>query len=872
MSLSAATTSPLAKGVIPQQGANLSSDAQASGATEAVTRSAQADCSHCGLVVPRGLLEEGAVAQFCCSGCRAVFQLLRGAGLQEYYGFRERIGEVGRPALDVTPAGAEQFDAPVYHQLYCTPGPLGQLSTELLLEGVHCAACVWLVERVGRLEPAVRSARLDMGRSVLTLEWNPEEAPLSQIAATLTKMGYRPRPSRRQEALRMHKKEQRDLLLRMGVAGAVAGNVMLMAFALYSGSVGFDEAKTMDEGTQRFFEVLSLVVSLPALWAAGLFFRGAVASLRTRTPHMDLPIALGIAVGFLWGTYGALSGQGEIYFDSVTALIFFLLVGRYISRRHQLAASDAAELLFAVVPGMATVVDEQGDAGTGRSTPTDEVLVGALVLVQSGEVISVDGYVVNGHSSLDKALLSGESRPVEVSAGDAVEAGALNLGSRLVIRAEKSGRETRVARLMREVERATRTRTRLVAQADRIAGIFTVSVLLLALVVGVAWSLSAPQLGIERALSLLIVACPCALGLATPLALSAGVSQAARARKLIFNPEALEQLAEPSVLVLDKTGTLTEGQLSVTDFFGDAQFAAAAWELEQGATHPIAPALRAFFQSQLEANVAQPLSDEQREEVRSHRSESLGGGLCSQLCGAELLIGSVRYVSERAELPREMADQLAAAEPASSPVLIAWRGRVRAMLWAKDTLRADVASNLKALRAQGFELHLLSGDHSRVVEAVADELRKTTLRPDLFASVRSEVSPEQKQEALRRMTAEGRKVIMVGDGVNDAGALAQASVGIAVRGAAEAARMSADVYLAEAGVSELRELLEGSRRVLQTIRRGIGFSLAYNVVGISLAASGALSPLWAAVLMPLSSLTVVTNAYRSTMFRRPDAS
>ena len=828
-------------------------------------------CSHCGLVVPTGLIDEGAKAQFCCSGCRTVFHLLRGAGLQEYYGFRSRIGEPGRPAIDVVPTGAQQFDEPVYHQLYCLQAGDDQLVTELLLEGVHCAACVWLVERVGRLEPAVRSARLDMGRSVLTLEWKPSEAPLSQIAVTLTKMGYRPRPSRGQEAARMHKKEQRDLLLRMGVSGAIAGNVMLMAFALYSGSVGFGEASTMDEGTKRFFEILSLVVSLPALWAGGIFFRGAIASLRTRTPHMDLPIALGISVGFLWGAYGALSGRGEIYFDSITALIFFLLAGRYLSRRHQLSASDAAELFFAVVPGVATVIDDEEELSRGRSISTEEVLPGALVLVESGEVITVDGQVHEGRSSLDKALLSGESRPVAVSPGDVVEAGALNLGSRLVIRAQKSGRETRVARLMQEVERATHTRTKLTAQADRLAGVFTISVLLLAFFVGVYWSFTSPALGVERALSLLIVACPCALGLATPLALSAGVSQAARVRQLIFNPEALEQMAEPCILVLDKTGTLTEGQLSVTEFFGDKHFVPAAGELEQGATHPIASSLRDFFQSQLETGRLRPLTEEQRREIRDHRSESLGGGLSSQFCGAELLIGSVRFVSERAVLPEEIATELETGDRADSPVLLAWRGRVRAIIWARDTLRSDAASSLKSLHTQGFELHLLSGDHAQVVEAMAEELRLATGLTDLFASVQAEVSPEQKLESVRTMRAGGRGLVMVGDGVNDAGALAEASVGIAVRGAAEAARMSADVYLAEAGVSELRELLDGSRRVLQVIRRGIGFSLAYNLVGISLAAAGVLSPLWAAVLMPLSSLTVVTNAYRSRMFRKSES-
>ncbi len=813
-------------------------------------------CSHCGLPVPSALVDRDKNENFCCAGCESVYALLRGAGLDEYYAFRDKIGEKGqRVDLDNATGGVAEFDTQTFRQLYCDELPSGQKKTELLVEGVHCAACVWLIERLPRLQPAVVEARLDMARSSVTLVWDDKVASLSAVARTLTKMGYRPRPYRGKEAERMRRDELRALLIRMGVAGAVAGNVMLMAFALYSGEVGLDESMTMDAATRRFFEVLSFVVSLPALWAGGLFFRGAWSALRTRTPHMDLPIAIGIFVAFGWGAYGSLLGAGEIYFDSITALIFFLLVGRYLQRRHQMAAADAAELLYAVVPGVATIVE----GSETRNVASSELSAGTLVQVQSGEVVPVDGVVVEGASALDKSLLSGESRPVSVAAGDRAEAGSLNLGSRLLIEAKESGAQTRVARLMREVEKALSTRTKLVGQADRIAGIFTVTVLVLALVVGLFWLQSSPAAAIEHALALLIVACPCALGLATPLALSASVSQAARTRKLIFSPGALEELARPMDVVLDKTGTLTYGRLTVTRFEGDEHLIPLVSEMEQASRHPVATALCEF------AGGAQRHFS-QRAQLCGAVREVSGAGLSADTSMGRVVIGSRRFVLESACATPWLKNELETGHGADAPVLVSVDGVLRAVYWVGDKIRPDAAASLRKLHEAGHRLHLLSGDHPRTVQCVASELSERAEIPGLFTSVMAEVTPEAKLARVNELRGDGRHVAMVGDGVNDTGALAAADVGIAVKGAAEASRMSADVYLSAPGVAELSALFAGSRNVLATIRRGIAFSLGYNAFGIAGAALGLIGPLWAAVLMPLSSLTVVTNAYRSRMF------
>lgn len=819
-------------------------------------------CSHCGLPVPEALVFSDHEYNFCCAGCQTVFRLLQGSGLTDYYAFRERIGQVGRKVEGAKDEGYA-FDSPSFQRLYCRKREDGSIETELLLEGVHCAACVWLVERLPRLEPAVLSARLDMSRATVSLLYDPQKAALSRIATTLTQMGYAPRPVRGNEADRMRRAELRSLLIRIGVAGACAGNVMLMAFALYSGAAGQDGVGTMDPSTTHFFEVASLIVSLPSLWAAGLFFRGATAALRTRTPHMDLPIALGIFVAFAWGAFGALGGKGEIYFDSITTLIFFLLIGRYLSRRHQMAESDALELLDSVVPGTATMVDA---SGTPWNIAVSDIEPGARVVVVSGGVIPVDGEVVEGTSSLDKSLLSGESKPIPVSVGTVVEAGALNLGSRLLILAHRSGNDTRIAALMQQVEQALSTRTPLIHKVDRLAGGFTVAVILLALFVGVAWSFHSAEAALERALSLLIVACPCALGMATPLTLSAAVRQAARRKQLVFSPGALEALAEPTELVLDKTGTLTEGKLEVIDAVGDLSLLAAVAALEVDARHPLARALTAFAKLQ---------PDFGPREVGQIR-ECGGKGLSGVYLGETLMVGAEAFVIPQAELKAPLLAHLSSQkDQEASPVYVAWAGQVRCVLWLGDVIRKDAVTSLIELRKQGHRLHLLSGDNERTVQSVAAELARRSQDPELFASVLGGVDPSGKLARVRELQKtcghRHRPVVMVGDGVNDAGALAAADVGVAVSGAAEASRLSADVYLFSPGVSELERLYQGSRNTLRVMTRGIVFSLFYNALGISGAALGLLGPLGAAVLMPLSSLTVVTNAYRSTTFQAKGA-
>lgn len=815
-------------------------------AAEAPVSAASPACSHCGLPVPAGLVEPGAAEQFCCHGCRTAYEVIRGCGLDRYYALRERTGAEGAPARGTGQRYGE-FDDPVFQRLYCREvevageGGAKCLATELRLEGVHCAACVWLVERLGRVAPGVIESRLDMRRALVRIVWDPGVTSLSRIARALDALGYPPHPARDASAREIRRAEDRRQLIRLAVAGACAGNVMLLALALYAGVF-----EAMEPAYAHLFRWTSMVISLVSLaWPGSVFFRGAVAALRTRTVHLDVPIALGLAAGALWSVIGTVRGTGEVYFDSLSVLVFAMLVGRFIQHRQQRWASDAVELLFSLTPTRARVVGEDGQV---REAPIEAVARGDVVEVLAGESVPADGRVERGRSSIDQSLLTGESVPVAVREGDAVIAGAVNLSERILVRVEATGEETRVGRLMRMVEENARRRAPIVRAADRIAGWFVLGMIGLAAVTVGVWLWIEPSRALENAAALLIVTCPCALGLATPLAVTVALGRAARRQILVKGGDALERLARPGTIFLDKTGTVTEGRMRLVRWVGAEWVKPLAASVESVSSHPVA---RAIVAGLSDTPPAAPGS----------ATETTGGGVDGRIGMWVVRIGSPRFVREAGV---EEDEWVARAEAeivgeGMTPVLVAVNDRVEAVAGLGDPVREDAAAAVAQLRARGWRVAMLSGDHPDVARAVGRRIGLDA------AEARGGMTPEAKLEAVREELARG-SVVMVGDGVNDAAALAAATVGVAVHGGAEASLSAAAVYLNRPGLMPIVELVEGSRRTLGVIRRNLGVSLVYNAVSATLAVVGLINPLIAAVLMPASSLTVLTLSFRSRTF------
>lgn len=801
--------------------------------------SATACCAHCSLPVPAGLVDERAEQQFCCAGCRTVFALLGDLGLERYYALAE--GAERRPAR-VSGRSYAEFDDPTFQRLYCRGLPGGELQIELYLEGVHCTACVWLVEQLPQLAAGVLEARLELPRSMALVRFDPRATPLSRVAQAIDRLGYAAHPYRGVDLRAVRRKEDRRLLIRLAVAGAAAGNVMLMAFALYAGMF-----EAMERAHEELFRWGSLVISLPAvLYAGSLFFSGAWAALRARRLHMDLPIALGLSVGLASGVVNTLRGRGEIYFDTLTVLVFLLLVGRWVQRRQQRGAADAAEMLYSLTPTSARVLE----GGSVHERPVETLVPGTLVELRAGDSVPADGVVREGRSEVNAAWLTGESRPVAVEPGEPIHAGTVNLSARLVLEVSAAGEATRVGRLVRHVADAARRRAEVVLLADRLAGVFVAVVLFLAALTFALWYGRHPEAAFEHAVALLIVTCPCALGMATPLAISAAIGRAAKAGILVKGGDALERLARPGRIYLDKTGTLTVGSTALVRWAGDETLQPHVAALEAQSAHRLA---RAFVVSVAPSHaLAEPAVTEVR--------ETFGAGIEGLVEGRALRVGSPAFVAPDGELPAWASRfvERAAAE-AQTPVLVAEEGTVVAAASFGDPLRPEAKATVASLRALGFEVRLLSGDHPAVVEQVGRELG---LAP---AACEGGAAPERKLAVVEEALRAG-PVVMVGDGVNDAAALAAATCGIAVHGGAEASLAAADLFIARPGLSAVVDAVTGARAALRVVRRNLLFALGYNVLGTTLAMTGVLNPLLAALMMPVSSLTVVTSSYRARTF------
>lgn len=807
-------------------------------------------CTHCGLPVPEAAREPSASQQFCCSGCRAVYAVIQGAGLGRYYSYREAAGEQGRRATP-TGRGFEEFDEPAFHQLYCTSTTEGLTQAELYLEGVHCSACVWLIEKVALACSGAREARLDAGRSTVKLTFDAREAKLSELARALDAVGYRSHPQRGRRAAELRRREDRALLARMAVAGAAAGNVMLMSAALYGGAFS-----GMEQQYRLLFRWGSLLVSTPAvLWSASVFFRGAWGAVKARASHMDIPISIGILAGFAWGAYATALDQGDVYFDSITVLIFLLLVGRWLQRKQQHVAYAAAELLYSLAPSSARLLPREGEfRDAAREVPAESLVPGDKLEILAGGSVPVDGRIVDGYSAMDGSLLTGESRPEPVGPGSFVYAGSTNLSARLVMVADKTGEETRVAQIMKEVEAAAERRPPVVELADRISAWFVVVVLGLALVTVGLWLFIDSSRAVEHAVALLVVSCPCALGMATPLAVSVALGRAARAGLLIKGGEVIELVARPGLIVFDKTGTLTQGRLELVSYEGDESLKPHIRAIESHSAHPVARAFSRAIPEPVEGGAPAHCGHVEHVEHR------VGAGVAARVDGRELLVGSPVFVLGAATAaPWVDAAVQRATRRALSPVLVAVDGAVEVVAGLGDPLRAEAKPSLDELRRLGYRLRVLSGDHQAVVDAVANALG------GLLEAAQGGASPEEKLRVIEAAAREG-SVLMVGDGVNDAAALSAASVGVAVHGGAEASLAAAHVFATREGIEPVLALVRGARRAMRTVRRNLVFSLAYNAVGVALAMAGVIGPLLAALLMPLSSLTVLTSSFRARSF------
>ncbi len=813
----------------------------------------QTICDHCGLPVPAGMVNTDAEIQFCCNGCKLVYETIHSCGLDQYYKIKENI-DTKEPGV-TTDRYYEPFNDDAFQDQYVSKTDEGICHIDLYLEGVHCAACVWLIEKLPAIIPGIIEVRLDMRKQVAHIVWVDDAVQLSRIARSLDSLGYPVHPYRVSQMEEIKKKEYRQHLIRIAIAGACMSNVMVIAFALYGGMFS-----GMDMSYRSYFRWVSLAITLIAVLGPGkTFFVGALSSFRTRMMHMDLPVAIALTAGTVWGGYNTITNQGEIYFESITAIVFLLLVGRWIQHHQQQAAHEAVELLFTLTPSTARLIVDENET---KEIPIEALKPEDHIIIRAHDAIPADGIIIEGHSTVDLSLLTGESKPIPIKPGDMVHAGTINLTTQVTMKALTTGAETRVGRLMNMVEQFAQNKPPLVMLANRIAHFFVIAVLMLAGFTLIFWlfiSPESPTAAIEHTMAMLIVTCPCALGLATPLALIVAIGQATKQGILIKGGEPIEQLNTPGIILLDKTGTITRGQLRLVKWMGDETLKPIIVAIEKNIAHPVAAAFLKAFQTQ-DAN-----SDTLDHQYNTNVTHIPGQGIRATVDNESILIGSEAWITSQVtnQIPEWILEQIKIyTNDALSPVLIAVDDTITGIAGFGDPILDDAPDAIDKLRKMGWAVGIISGDHDAVVKAVARQVGID--EPDC----KSRVNPEQKAEIVIQEMKKYQTVVMVGDGVNDAAALSAASVGIAVHGGAEVSLAAADIFLNRSGLTPIVELLQGSKRSVQVIKRNFAISLLYNVIAASFTVAGLVNPLIAAILMPLSSISVVTLSYRSRIFTK----
>jgi P-type Cu2+ transporter len=717
----------------------------------------------------------------------------------------------------------------------------GHEQAEFFAEGMRCANCAGAIrKRVGAL-PGVQQVTVNLTTARVSVGWDPERARLGAILDAVRQLGFQPVPLSGAAVSDARLAERRRMLKRIGLAGLAATQMSMYTVGLYAGAL-----TGIDPWIEKLLRVTAMLISVPVMFYSGApFLLGAWRDLRRHSLGMDVPVAAALLLAFSASVVNTLRGGGEVYFDSVAMFIFFLLAGRYLEMKVRLGSLNASEALVRSLPSQVTRLRAEG--GSERIA-LGRVVAGDRLLVALGAVIPVDG-VLEGATLVDESLLTGEAAPVARGPGSEVAGGAINTGTACVVRASRDASHSTLASMAALIERAQSERPPQALAADRAASQFVSWIVLLSVLVAAAWLWIDPARAFPATLAVLVATCPCALSLATPVAIAAATARLARRGVLTTRANALERLAAVDTVVLDKTGTLTTAQmrLGAVQCLGPdtpERCLAIAASLEQHSAHPLATA----FTGATGAGVAV-----------TEVEETAGQGLEGKISGRRWRIGRRDYVA--AIFSPELApDGVRVASAAATPGATddrVWLGRAAgpaAAFTVTDTPRADAAEAVAALRALGLDVVVASGDRQSVVAHLAAELGITR------ASGR--MDPQAKLALVRELQARGHRVLMVGDGINDGPVLAAAHASCAIGAGAALAHAASDLLLMNESLAALATAVDTARGAARLVRANLRWALGYNLCAVPLAAAGLVSPWVAALGMSASSLFVVVRAGR----------
>lgn len=786
-------------------------------------------CSHCHLEFDKDVMIIDGEHYFCCNGCQGVYHLLSDEGLDSFY---EKAGDVTLTPPTKQYEDSSNFNAPAFYDKFVKESSDGFSEVSLIIEGIHCSACVWLNEKALHKMDGIIEANINFTNNKATIVWADNVVKLSAIIDMIRAIGYNAYPydASLQEA--HANKERKDYYLRMSVAIFASMNIMWIAVAQYA---GYFSGITQDVKTM--LNIAEGILATPVLFYSGwIFFRGAYYGIKTKTVNMDILVATGATLTYIYSIYITFVELGEAYFDSVSMIITFVLIGKFLEVLSKKNAADALDIIGKHLPSEANVLKDNKIIACKLS----DIVVGDIIVVSSGEKVLLDGEIVKGGGSFDESNLTGESDPIYKSVGDSVISGTTSIDADVHFRAVKDFEHSTLSNLVALLDTAINKKPKIQQMANKLSEYFSSVILALSLLTFIVWWLwphdfeTAFMVGI----SVIIIACPCALALATPVATLVGLSLGAK-RGILFKEAALlETMAKVDTLVLDKTGTITVGKPEVVkEHIYEGFDANLLYSLVKSSNHPVASGIHTYLKK---------TNEELDESIFDEFTQIPALGIFAVVNNKKLFGGNLKFMkSNNIEVDFKSDNTL---------FYFAIDNKLVAIFELSDKIKNDAKNVIKNLAKRGVETIMLTGDNAHSAKKVASLVG--------IENVLYEQTPEDKSKLIAKLHEEDKSVVMVGDGINDILALAQADIGIVMGSGSDIAVDVSDVVLLNDSLKSLEDAFKISRTTFGLIKQNLFISLMYNAITIPLAMAGYIIPLIAAISMSVSSLIVVGNSMR----------
>lgn len=801
----------------------------------------ETECYHCGSDIPPGsqffTRINNEEKRMCCPGCQAVAATIVAGGLDSFY--RHRGNELNATTADMIELESLTKELALYdnrdiQQDFVRDLDTDQPSATLVIEGISCAACIWLLENHISKHEGVLKFSVNLSNHRAQLTWETNHVKLSTLLAEIIRIGYKAHPYHPDKEEQLLAKESKRSIIRLGVAGIGSMQAMMFAAAIYAADIA---GTGMDEKYLLLMRWASMVVSTPViLYASYPFLKNAIRDIKARHLTMDIPVSIAIWGGYIASIWATVFNTGEIYFESVTMFAFFLLIGRFMEMKARQRTGRAGNALLNLIPASATRINEHGEE---ELVPASSLQPGDRIRIKPGQTIPADGIIVSGFSSIDESAITGEYMPLSKKVDDTLVGGTINIENPIELQVSVVGEKSRLSSIVRLLERAQSEKPYVARVADHIARYFVGATLIVAACVFTAWYFIDPSKAFWVTLSVLVVTCPCALSLATPTALTAATGTLRQRGLLITRGHVLESFSKATHIIFDKTGTLTEGRLAIQETHPLNQTSSAdalMWgaALEALSEHPIG---RAFI----------PWYCFSAESIEN----TVGQGIEGRINGVRFRIGNPRYVMELSQhsLP-DMPDLQ------RQWILLGNENGALAWFALDDQIRRETRHAVQELKALGLSVEILTGDTSPAVQRIAEKLD--------IDIIHSGMSPEQKLARIEALQAKGIQTIMVGDGINDIPVLVGAQTSVSMGAATDLAKTNADAVLTNNNLLTLAESIRMARKTRKIIKENLAMSLAYNVIALPAAAMGLVPPYIAAIGMTASSLVVTGNAMRLT--------